>query len=84
MMKRTIGVLCSLLLAIAPALSQSIRERIRLGADHPADKDCHEFRIPAFNGLAQLLVQSSKNASALTINCTSADLQKGQLSLTAQ
>ena len=55
-----------------------------LGADHPADKDCHEFQIPAFNGLAQLLVQSSKNASALTVSCMSADLQKGQLSLTAQ
>ena len=55
-----------------------------LGADRPADKDCHEFQIPAFNGLAQLLVQSSKNASALTVSCMSADLQKGQLSLTAQ
>ena len=28
-----------------------------LGADHPREKDCKEFQIPAFNGLAQVIVQ---------------------------
>ena len=35
-----------------------------LGEDHPKDKDCHEFGIPAFNGLAQMIIQSSQIPSA--------------------
>ena len=53
-----------------------------LGEDHPKDKDCHEFGIPAFNGLAQLIIQSSQIPSALTVSCTADGLKQGYLSLT--
>ena len=53
-----------------------------LGEDHPKDKDCHEFGIPAFNGLAQILIQSSQIPSALTLSCTADGLKQGFLSLT--
>lgn len=53
-----------------------------LGEDHPKDKDCHEFGIPAFNGLAQMIIQSSQIPSALTLSCTADGLKRGYLSLT--
>ena len=53
-----------------------------LGEDHPKEKDCHEFGIPAFNGLAQILIQSSQIPSALTLSCTADGLKQGCLSLT--
>ncbi len=55
-----------------------------LGEDHPKQKDCHEFSIPAFNGLAQVIVQSSLAPSALTLTCTAGQLKSGSLSLTAR
>ena len=54
-----------------------------LGEDHPKDKDCHEFGIPAFNGLAQILIQSSQIPSALTLSCMADGLKQGHLSLNA-
>ena len=53
-----------------------------LGEDHPKEKDCHEFGIPAFNGLAQLIIQSGQIPSALTLSCTADGLKQGYLSLT--
>ena len=53
-----------------------------LGEDHPKEKDCHEFGIPAFNGLAQMIIQSSQIPSALTLSCTADGLKRGYLSLT--
>ena len=53
-----------------------------LGEDHPKDKDCHEFGIPAINGLAQLIIQSGQIPSALTLSCTADGLKQGYLSLT--
>ena len=53
-----------------------------LGEDHPKEKDCHEFGIPAFNGLAQMIIQSSQIPSALTLSCTADGLKRGFLSLT--
>lgn len=53
-----------------------------LGEDHPKEKDCHEFGIPAFNGLAQMIIQSSQISSALTLSCTADGLKQGCLSLT--
>ena len=50
-----------------------------LGADHPKDKDCKEFRIPAFNGLAQVLVQSNRNAGDLSLQCSSDGLKSGHI-----
>jgi beta-galactosidase len=52
-----------------------------LGADHPKKKDCRQFSIPAFNGLAQILIQSADNPSALTLNCQSADLKSGSITI---
>ena len=40
-----------------------------LGGDHPKDKDCRQFTVPAFNGLAQVLVQSVEEASTITLRC---------------
>ncbi len=42
-----------------------------LGKDHPEQLNCHEFQIPAFNGLAQVLVQSSNIPSSLILECSS-------------
>ena len=50
-----------------------------LSADSPTNIDCKEFEIPAFNGLAQILVQSGSNASALTLSCTANGMKTGTL-----
>jgi beta-galactosidase len=49
------------------------------GLDHPNVLDCKEFSIPAFNGLAQVLVQSTEVASAITLSCESAGLKTGSI-----
>ena len=54
-----------------------------LGEDHPKELNCHEFSIPAFNGLAQVLVQSHRAPSQLVITCTAPPLQEGKLSITS-
>ncbi|MBR2150029.1 MAG: DUF4982 domain-containing protein [Prevotella sp.] len=46
-----------------------------LGEDHPKELDCHEFSIPAFNGLAQVLLQSNKKAGKLRLTCTSEKME---------
>ena len=48
-----------------------------LGADHPKDIDCKEFRIPAFNGLAQVLIQSNHDAGNIQLRCNSDGLKEG-------
>ena len=55
-----------------------------LGEDHPKGKDCKTFSIPAFNGLAQLLVQSTGMPSPLTVTCTADGLTTATLCLTAK
>jgi beta-galactosidase len=55
-----------------------------LGADHPKDKDCHTFSIPAFNGLAQVIIQSTKSAGSLQLTATSDGLKENNLTVTAQ
>lgn len=52
-----------------------------LGEDHPKDKDCRQFSIPAFNGLAQVLVQSGEEASTITLRCEGEKLQTGSISM---
>ena len=52
-----------------------------LGEDHPKDQDCKTFSIPAFNGLAQLLVQSTEVAGSIRISCTSEGLNTSTLQL---
>ncbi len=55
-----------------------------LGEDHPKDRNCREFSIPAFNGLAQVLVQSSTSPSTIVVKCASDGLQQATLSLTSK
>ena len=50
-----------------------------LGEDHPKNPNCKEFSIPAFNGLAQILVQSSDAASSITLRCMSDELKTGSV-----
>jgi len=52
-----------------------------LGEDHPKEKDCRQFTIPAFNGLAQVLVQSGEEASTITLRCEGEKLQAGSISM---
>ena len=52
-----------------------------LGEDHPRQQNCREFSIPAFNGLAQVLVQSSRQPSSVTLNCTADGLKSATLGI---
>ena len=55
-----------------------------LGADHPADPDCREFQIPAFNGLAQVIVQSGYQPSELMLSALSDGLKTGTVAVVAK
>ena len=55
-----------------------------LGADHPNTLDCKEFCIPAFNGLAQLLVQSGHTAAPIRLTTTADGLQEGTVTVNLQ
>ena len=50
-----------------------------LGADHPDKKDCKEFQFPAFNGLAQVIVQSGHAAGSLKLQCLSDGLKTSEI-----
>ena len=52
-----------------------------LGADHPKERDCKNFRIPAFNGVAQILVQSGHASSDMVIAVTADGLNTGFMSV---
>ena len=49
------------------------------GEDHPKMQNCKTFSIPAFNGLAQVLVQSGRASSTLSLTATSDQLKAGNL-----
>ena len=51
------------------------------GLDHPDTMDCRQFTIPAFNGLAQLLIQSTDTAGTLQLTCTSDGLSTSTLQI---
>ena len=51
------------------------------GLDHPDAMDCRQFTIPAFNGLAQLLIQSTDDAGTLQLTCTSEGLNTSTIQL---
>ena len=55
-----------------------------LGADHPEDINCRAFQIPAFNGLAQVLIQSSRTPSDLTLSVSSDGLKTGTVAITTR
>ena len=50
-----------------------------LGEDHPKNPNCKELSIPAFNGLAQILVQSYDTPSTITLRCQSDGLKTGNV-----
>ena len=52
-----------------------------LGPDHPQDVGCKEFWIPAFNGLAQVLIQSGHEASPLKLSANSDRLTTGSVNI---
>ena len=52
-----------------------------LGDNHPRQQDCRKFTIPAFNGLAQVLVQSSRQPSSLTLTAQSESLTSGSVKI---
>ena len=52
-----------------------------LGDDHPKRQECRTFSIPAFNGFAQLLVQSTETAGSITLSCTSEGLKTSTLQI---
>ena len=52
-----------------------------LGEDHPKEKDCKTFSIPAFNGLAQILIQSSDEAGTLQLSCESDGLKTSTIQI---
>ena len=52
-----------------------------LGSDHPQDINCKEFQIPAFNGLAQIIIQSAKSPSALTLTASANGMKNGKIQL---
>lgn len=54
------------------------------GQDHPSDVNCHEFNIPAFNGLAQVQIQSASTPSALVLRCQGDGLKAGSVSVNAK
>ena len=55
-----------------------------LGSDHPDKQPCHTFSIPAFNGRAQVLIQSGKLPSTVTLKCTAEGLKYGLLTITTK
>ena len=55
-----------------------------LGSDHPDKQPCNTFSIPAFNGRAQVLIQSGKLPSTVTLKCTADGLKYGLLTITTK
>jgi beta-galactosidase len=55
-----------------------------LGEDHPRDMGCHQFSIPGFNGLAQVLIQSSQTPGVVYLSCSASQLKSGSLNITAK
>jgi beta-galactosidase len=47
------------------------------GADHPQELNCKAFSVPAFNGVAQVLVQSTTQKTTATLTCESDGLKNG-------
>ena len=54
------------------------------GQDHPSDVNCHEFTIPAFNGLAQVLIQSTSTPSTLVLRCQGDGLKTGSINISTK
>ena len=55
-----------------------------LGSDHPDKQPCQTFSIPAFNGRAQVLIQSGQQPSTVTLKCAADGLKYGLLTITTR
>ena len=54
------------------------------GQDHPSDANSRELTIPAFNGLAQVLIQSTPTPSALVLRCQGNGLKTGSINISTK
>lgn len=55
-----------------------------LGPDHPQDGDCQRFQIPAFNGLAQVLIQTTHVTGTIQLTCEAEGLTNKPLIITTK
>jgi len=51
------------------------------GDEHPDELNCQHYRIPAFNGLAQILVQSQREEGMVKVTTSSAGMGNAVVSL---
>lgn len=51
------------------------------GVSTPNTLTCQKFTVPAFNGLAQVLVQATAEAGAINVTCQSAGMKEAVLNL---
>ena len=51
---------------------------------NPNDLNCQDYTVPSFNGLAQVLIQSTHEGGEISVTCTSDGLKDGTLSLTTK
>lgn len=51
------------------------------GAENPNDKDCKAFSVKAFNGLAQILIQSGHTPGDIRLTCTADGLEASTILL---
>ncbi len=54
-----------------------------LGAENPGALDCREFGVKAFNGLAQVLIQSGTTPGPVTLTCSGSGLAASTLEISA-
>jgi beta-galactosidase len=51
---------------------------------NPNNLNCKSYTVPSFNGLAQVLVQSTHEGGEITVTCSSEGLKEGTLSIMAK
>lgn len=54
------------------------------GEEHPRDLECKRFKVPAFNGLAQVLIQAGKEAGTINVRLHSEGLSEGAVKIITQ
>ncbi|MBQ0060803.1 MAG: DUF4982 domain-containing protein [Bacteroidales bacterium] len=51
------------------------------GDEHSAELECHSYKVPAFNGYAQVLLQANKCAGQMVLKCKGASLKEGTITI---
>ena len=54
------------------------------GPDHPKDKDCRQFAVSVYNGYAQVIIQSSKEAGNIQLQCSGDGLKTGKIEVMSE